>query len=130
MVAHNPGFLHYVNLAKKVVNEITVSDLDALENTHENLVFVDVREDNEVKNGSMPNAIHIGKGVIDRDIETKIPDKLTPIVFFCRSGYRSLIAAHQAKEMGYQTVYSLQGGYRAWCDANNIEAPTTPFTDK
>ena len=130
MSGHSEGFMKFVKQAQQNVTEITTEQLKKLQKEHPNLVLVDVREDNEVNaSGTAPGAMHIGKGVIDRDIEQKIPDKSVPIVMFCRSGYRSLIAAQQALDIGYTNVCSLQGGYIAWCKAQGCEAPISPFAD-
>lgn len=130
MSGHSEGFMKFVKQAQQNVTEITTEQLTKLQDEQANVMLVDVREDNEVSaSGTAPGAMHIGKGVIDRDLENKIPDKNTPIVMFCRGGYRSLIAAQQALDMGYTNVYSLEGGYIAWCQANGCEPPVSPFSE-
>ena len=90
----------------------------------ENLVLIDVREDNEWAAGHAAGAIHLGKGIIERDIETEIPDKSTTLVLYCGGGYRSALAADALQKMGYTTAISLDGGWRAWVEAGlPVEKP-------
>lgn len=110
---HNPGFLAIVNDAKKRVKEISIAQYQQQPFG----VLIDVREDNEWAHGRLPNAVHIGRGVLERDIESKYPDKTTTLVLYCGGGFRSALAADMLQIMGYQDVYSLDGGYRGWIDA-------------
>ena len=114
---HNPGFLKAVEAAKQYVCECTVSDVKARMDRAESFRFVDVREDNEYEQDHAAGAIHLGKGVIERDIETVIPDKHEPIVLYCGGGYRSVLAADSIRRMGYTNVISMDGGMKAWREA-------------
>ncbi len=111
---HNPGFLTRVNAARAQVRECTVSDVKARLDRAEPFHFVDVREDHEFAEDHAAGAIHIGKGVIERDIETMLPDKTQPIILYCGGGYRSVLAAESLGQMGYTNVVSMDGGIKAW----------------
>lgn len=114
---HNPGFLKVVEAAKQRVRECTVSDVKAKLDRVEPFHFVDVREDSEYAQDHAAGAIHLGKGVIERDIETVIPNKQEPIVLYCGGGYRSVLAADSIRQMGYTNVISMDGGIKAWRQA-------------
>lgn len=114
---HNPGFLNVVEAAKRRVRECTVSDVKTKLDHAESFHFVDVREDNEYAQDHAVGAIHLGKGVIERDIETVIPNKQEPIVLYCGGGYRSVLAADSIRQMGYTNVISMDGGIKAWREA-------------
>jgi rhodanese-related sulfurtransferase len=114
MAAHAPGFLQVVNEAKKVIQECTVEDVQKWKSEGRQFHFVDCREDNEWIAGRAAGAIHIGKGVIERDIEATIPDKGSEIVIYCGGGFRSALAAEALQKMGYRKVISMDGGIRAW----------------
>lgn len=109
---HNPGFLALVNEAKAQVKEIDVAQYQKM--PREGHVLIDVREDREWNEGHAAGAIHLSKGVIERDIESEIPDKSTTMVLYCGGGYRSALAALELKKMGYSNAISLDGGWRAW----------------
>ena len=111
---HNPGFVKVVDDARARVRECTVSDVKARLERGEQFHFVDVREDDEFGQDHAAGAIHIGKGVIERDIETAIPNKQEPIVLYCGGGYRSVLAADSLRQMGYSDVISMDGGIKAW----------------
>lgn len=115
---HSPEFLKIVSVARSQICETTVSAINARTLAKENFILVDVREDSEWANGRIPNAIHIGKGVIERDIEEKIPNKKSEIVLYCGGGFRSALAALSLQTMGYSNVVSMNGGYSGWIDAN------------
>src|SRR4051794_35175664 len=117
MAKHTPRFLGIVNDAKQHVRELSVADVKQKLDRGEQFQLVDVREDHEWAAGHLPGATHIGKGVIERDIETKIPDTATPIVLYCGGGYRSALAADALQKMGYTNVLSMDGGYRGWTEA-------------
>jgi rhodanese-related sulfurtransferase len=108
---HNHAFLALVNDAKSRVKEI---DIDEYKKMPKNHVLIDVREDSEWNAGHAAGAIHLGKGIIERDIETKVPDKSTTMVLYCGGGFRSALAADALKKMGYENPISLDGGWRAW----------------
>lgn len=114
---HTPGFLKVVEAAKQRVRECTVSDVKAKLDRAEPFHFVDVREDSEYEQDHAAGAIHLGKGVIERDIETVIPNKQEPIVLYCGGGYRSVLAADSIRQMGYTDVISMDGGIKAWREA-------------
>jgi rhodanese-related sulfurtransferase len=110
---HNPGFLKVVNDAKARVKETDIDGYKAMLARDEKPLLVDIREDAEYAAGHAVGAVHIGKGVIERDIETKIPNKDTPMVLYCGGGFRSALAADALQTMGYTNVVSLDGGWRA-----------------
>jgi rhodanese-related sulfurtransferase len=113
--AHKPGFLAIVDDAKTRVKEINIDGYQKMQRASH--VLIDVREDNEFTAGHAAGAIHLGKGVIERDIESKVPDKSTPLVLYCGGGFRSALAADALQKMGYTGVVSLDGGWRAWNQA-------------
>ncbi len=116
---HAPGFLAIVNDAKSRVAETDVAGVHALRQAGEPFFLVDVREDREWAAGHLPGAIHIGRGVLERDVEAKIPAKDAKIVLYCGGGFRSALAADNLQKMGYTNVISMDGGFRAWTDAGN-----------
>ena len=115
--AHSPGFLRLVDDARRHVRELTPDDLRVRQQENPRLVLVDVREDDEYRAGHVAGAVHIGKGVIERDVEEKIPDAGAEIVLYCGGGFRSALAAESLQKMGYANVASLDGGWRALQDA-------------
>jgi rhodanese-related sulfurtransferase len=114
---HSPGFLKIVTDAKSRVRECTVADVHARQATGEAFTLVDVREESEFAAGHLPGAIHIGKGVIERDIEAKVSDPRTPLVLYCGGGFRSALAADAIQKMGYANVVSMDGGWSGWVRA-------------
>ena len=113
--AHNPGFLAIVNEAKSRVREITIQQY--VEIAAEEHTLIDTREDNEWQAGHAQGAIHLSKGIIERDIETAIPEKSKRLILYCGGGYRSAMATDNLQRMGYTDVISLDGGWRAWNEA-------------
>jgi rhodanese-related sulfurtransferase len=113
--SHNQGFLKLVNDAKSRVKEVDIDQYKKM--PKEGHVLIDVREDNEWTAGHAAGAIHLGKGIIERDIETKVPDKSTTLVLYCGGGFRSALAADALRQMGYDNAISLDGGWRAWTGA-------------
>jgi rhodanese-related sulfurtransferase len=111
---HSEGFLKLVDEAKSRVKEITVEEIRAMQACKDDFVFVDVREDLEWATGRADGSIHLGKGIIERDIEHAIPDKNTEIVLYCGGGFRSALAADALQKMGYKKVKSMAGGIKAW----------------
>jgi rhodanese-related sulfurtransferase len=111
---HPPKFLAIVDDAKKRVRECTVDDVKTRMDRGEKLVLVDVREDSEWTADHLPGAIHLGKGVIERDIEKTVPDTSAPLVLYCGGGFRSALAADNLQKMGYTNVISMDGGVRGW----------------
>ena len=114
---HNPGFLKLVDAARARVKECTVTQAKAMLDRGEVLHFLDVREDHEFAKDHAKGARHLGKGIIERDVETRIPDKEASILLYCGGGYRSVLAADALQQMGYTNVVSMDGGINAWRDA-------------
>ena len=114
---HNPGFLKLVDEVRKRVNECTVADVKTRLDRGEPLYLIDVREDHEFAKDHARGARHLGKGVLERDIETVVPDKRASIILYCGGGYRSALAADALRQMGYTNVVSMDGGIKAWRDA-------------
>ena len=114
---HNPGFLKLVDQARTRVKECTVADVQSRMGRGEKFHFVDVREDHEFAKDHAKGACHLGKGIIERDIETMIPEKQAAIVLYCGGGFRSVLAADALQQMGYTNVVSMDGGIRAWKEA-------------
>lgn len=117
---HTPGFLAIVADAKTRVHEIEIEDYRAMLAEGQTPLLVDVREDGEWAAGHAKGAIHIGKGVIERDIERTVPDPETPMVLYCGGGFRSALASDALGKMGYTRVMSLNGGWRAY-EASGLE---------
>jgi len=111
---HAPRFLQIVQDAKKRVREVTVEDVKAKLDRGEKFQLVDVREESEFAKDHLPGAIHLGKGVIERDVETRVPDLSTALVLYCGGGFRSALAADNLQKMGYTNVLSMDGGIRDW----------------
>lgn len=114
---HAPAFLKIVTEAKKHVKECTVADVKTRLDCKESFQLIDVREDHEWAAGHLPGAIHLGKGIIERDIEKTIPDPASPLVLYCGGGFRSAMAAKNLQEMGYTNVISMDGGFSGWKNA-------------
>lgn len=114
---HSPGFLKIVNESRLKVSEMTVAEARARLASNPRAVLVDVREESEWAAGHAAEAVHLGKGVLERDIERQFPDPDTELILYCGGGYRSALAADVAQRMGYRRVHSLIGGYRAMTDA-------------
>jgi rhodanese-related sulfurtransferase len=115
---HSEGFLKLVNKRKERIREVTVADaIDRLK-ANPAAKLVDVREDNEWDTSHAAGAIHLGRGIIERDVEVTIPDKATEIILYCGGGYRSALAADTLQEMGYTNAYSMAGGWKAWKEAD------------
>jgi rhodanese-related sulfurtransferase len=114
---HNQAFLDLVNDAKSRVKQIDIGEYQRMHERGEAGTLVDVREDNEWNAGHAAGAIHLGKGIIERDIEKTVPDKAARLVLYCGGGFRSALAAEALQKMGYSNVISLDGGWRAWQDS-------------
>src|SRR5258708_37868777 len=111
----NRGFLKFASAAKKRVKETTAKEVHSrMEKGDKSFMLVDVREDNEWEKGHLPGAIHMARGVIERDIETVSPNKKQELVLYCGGGYRSALAAENLAKMGYKNVLSMDGGVKAW----------------
>jgi rhodanese-related sulfurtransferase len=111
---HSKRFLQIVDDARKRVKELTVNDVKTKLDRGEKLLLVDVREESEFARDHLPGSVHLGKGVIERDIEEKVPDVNAPMILYCGGGYRSALAADNLQKMGYKNVYSMDGGIRGW----------------
>ena len=111
---HSPGFLALVNGAKSRVKEIDIAEYKRLRAAGEEHVLIDTREDSEWAAGHAAGAIHLGKGIIERDIEARVPDKDAKLVLYCGGGYRSALAADALRQMGYTNAISLDGGWRSY----------------
>jgi rhodanese-related sulfurtransferase len=115
---HSPGFLALVNDAKKRVNEVSVAEARARLTANPTAVLLDVREDHEWNAGHATEAVHLGKGILERDLEKLYPDKHAEIIMYCGGGFRSALTCDAAQKLGYQNVSSLIGGYKALAAAN------------
>ena len=116
-MVHSAGFLAIVNDAKSRVREIDIEGYRKMQAAGEPHLLIDVREDNEWAAGHAAGAVHLGKGIIERDIEAKAPDKHTRLVLYCGGGFRSALAADNLQKMGYTDAISLDGGWKAWQQA-------------
>ena len=116
-MAHAPQFLKLVNDAKTRVKETNVEDVKRRMDAGEKFLLVDVREDNEWVNGHLPKAVHLGRGVIERDIETAVPDTGAKMILYCGGGFRSALVADNLQKMGYTNVESMDGGWKGWLAA-------------
>jgi rhodanese-related sulfurtransferase len=114
---HAAKFLALVNDAKKRVKETNVADVKRRMDAGEKFVLVDVREDSEWAQGHLPGAIHLGKGIIERDIEKRVPDTGAKLILYCGGGFRSALTADNLQKMGYTNVESMDGGWRDWTGA-------------
>ena len=119
---HSEGFLKLVNDAKSRIREVTVDETRERMQADKSVRLIDVREDNEWNAAHAAGAEHLGKGIIERDIEAEVPDKTTELILYCGGGYRSALAADVLQQMGYTNVFSMAGGWKAWKDSG---APTT-----
>lgn len=115
---HAPGFLKLVNDAKSRVKETTVDEIKQRLDGREKFMLVDVREESEYAKDHLPGAVHLGKGIIERDIEARVPDPKTELVLYCGGGFRSALAADNLQKMGYTNVISMDGGVREWREKN------------
>ena len=118
---HSPGFLRLVDDARARVRELSVADTRRRMASGDRVLVVDVREQSEWAAGHAAGATHLGKGIIERDIEAEVPDTSTELILYCGGGFRSVLAADVLQRMGYTNVASMAGGWRAWVDAG---APT------
>ena len=114
---HAPGFLKLVDDAKARIGETNAQEVKKRLDAKEPVTLIDVREESEWAKGHLPGAIHLCKGIIERDIENAVPGKATPIVLYCGGGFRSALAADNLQKMGYTNVISMDGGWRAWTEA-------------
>jgi rhodanese-related sulfurtransferase len=121
---HTEGFLRLVDDAKSRIREVTVAETQDRLQQNPEAKLIDVREDNEFEAAHAAGATHLGKGIIERDIETAVPDKNTELIFYCGGGYRSALVADVLQKMGYTNVFSMAGGWKAWQESGGeIETP-------
>jgi rhodanese-related sulfurtransferase len=113
-VKHAPAFLKIIRDAKRRIREITPQQVHLRRTNSEGILLLDIREDHEWVRGHITGAKHLGKGIIERDIETLVPGKRQEIVLYCGGGYRSVLAADNLRKMGYRNVCSMSGGWRKW----------------
>ncbi len=111
---HSPRFLKVVEDAKKRIHEVSIDDVKAKLDRREKFLLIDVREESEYAADHLPGAVHLGKGIIERDVEERVPDADTPMVLYCGGGFRSALAADNLQRMGYTRVLSMDGGIRGW----------------
>lgn len=116
-MAHSAQFLKLVQDAKKRVKETDVADVKKRMDAGEKFILVDVREDNEWASGHLPGAVHLGKGIIERDIEQRVPDTTAKVILYCGGGFRSALAGDNLQKMGYTNVESMDGGWKGWVQA-------------
>ena len=115
---HSEGFLKIVNDSKSRIKEVTVDETRERVKENPGAKLIDVREDNEWDAAHAQGAIHLGKGIIERDIEATVPDKSTELILYCGGGYRSALAADVLQTMGYTSVWSMAGGWKAWKESS------------
>jgi rhodanese-related sulfurtransferase len=127
---HSPGFLRLVDDAKSRVREADFREIKRRLDAREKLTLIDVREDNEWARGHLPGAVHLGKGIIERDIEQAFPDKQAQLVLYCGGGFRSALVADNLQKMGYTNVISMDGGWGGWTAAGYpVEKPGETATE-
>ena len=111
---HSPRFLKIVEDVRKRIREVTIDEVKAKLDRGEKFLLIDVREESEYAADHLPGAVHLGKGIIERDVEERVPDPNTPVVLYCGGGFRSALAADNLQKMGYTQVLSMDGGIRGW----------------
>jgi rhodanese-related sulfurtransferase len=116
-MVHSPQFLKLVNESRKEIKETNVADVKRRIDAGEKFLLVDVREESEWAKGHLPGAVYMGRGIIERDIEQKVPDTGTKLILYCGGGFRSALAADNLQKMGYRNVESMDGGWRGWLEA-------------
>ena len=127
---HSKGFLKLVKDAKGRIREVKVAKAQKRLAKNPDAKLIDVREDNEWEAGHAAGATHLSKGIIERDIETAVPDKDTELILYCGGGYRSALAADALQRMGYTNVWSMAGGWRAWQEADGDIEPSGIILDR
>lgn len=124
---HGEQFEKLVDSVRPKIQECTIADVVARRKANDSFLLVDVREESEFKAGRIPGSKHLGKGVIERDIEEAVPNPATPLVLYCGGGYRSALAAFNLQQMGYTNVSSMDGGFRGWKESG-LEIDSTSLT--
>jgi len=117
-IMHSPRFLKIVDDAKSRIKQIGIDEVKEKLDSGDKFALVDVREESEFAKDHLPGALHLGKGIIERDIETRVPDLNTPMILYCGGGFRSALAADNLQKMGYKNVLSMDGGIRGWREKN------------
>ena len=115
---HSPGFLALVDDAKTRIRQVNLDEFQKMRSNGDSFLLIDIREESEWAAGHAAGAMHLGRGILERDIETKVPDKAAKMVLYCGGGYRSALSADSLQRMGYENVLSLEGGWRAYQAAN------------
>jgi rhodanese-related sulfurtransferase len=116
---HSEGFLRLVNEARARIRQTNVAEIKRRLDAGEKITLVDTREESEWARGHLPDAIHLSKGIIERDVEVKFPDKTVELVLYCGGGFRSALSAENLQKMGYKNVVSMDGGWREWLEAGH-----------
>jgi rhodanese-related sulfurtransferase len=129
IMKHSQGFLNIVNDAKSRIREVNVAETQQRMSANSDVKLIDVREDNEWDEAHAAGSIHLGKGIIERDIENTVPDKDTELILYCGGGYRSALAADVLQKMGYTNVFSMAGGWKAWKENGGKIEKATDDTD-
>jgi rhodanese-related sulfurtransferase len=111
---HSPRFLKIVEETRKRIREVSIDEVKKKLDRKEKFLLIDVREESEYATDHLPGAVHLGKGIIERDVEARVPDQDTPMVLYCGGGFRSALAADNLQKMGYTQVLSMDGGIRGW----------------
>jgi rhodanese-related sulfurtransferase len=114
---HSDGFLRLVNEARARIRETNVAEIKRRLDAGETIALVDTREESEWTRGHLPDAVHLSKGIIERDVELRFPDKNAELVLYCGGGFRSALCADNLQKMGYKNVVSMDGGWRGWFEA-------------
>jgi rhodanese-related sulfurtransferase len=122
-VDHSPAFLRIVDEARARIREVSIDDVERLHARRASFILIDVREGEEWARGHLPGARHLCKGIIERDIETTVPDRNAHLVLYCGGGFRSALAAEALQRMGYTRAESMAGGWRAWTEAGKAVDP-------
>jgi rhodanese-related sulfurtransferase len=114
---HSEGFLRLVNEARARIRQTNVAEVKRRLDAGEKIALVDTREESEWARGHLPDAVHLSKGIIERDVEVRFPDKSVELVLYCGGGFRSALSAENLQKMGYKNVVSMDGGWREWLEA-------------
>ncbi|HLW98062.1 MAG TPA: rhodanese-like domain-containing protein [Candidatus Acidoferrales bacterium] len=114
---HSEGFLRLVNEARSRIRETNVAEVRRRKDAGEKFTLVDVREESEWARGHLPDAVYLGRGILERDVELRFPDKSTELILYCGGGFRSALSADNLQKMGYTNVASMDGGWRGWLEA-------------
>jgi len=114
---HSEGFLKLVNEARSRIRETNVAEVRRRRDAGEKFTLIDIREESEWARGHLPDAVYLGRGILERDVELRFPDKNTELILYCGGGFRSALSADNLQKMGYKNVASMDGGWRGWLEA-------------